>query len=152
MSAVFFPIMGHGTAAGPDLPQDIRAICCCRRPFFHSGGSGRNTLDVGDCAVNDLKARLLSASIGSCTCLTKTPEVKYHSTMCTYRLHKESLAEIESLTTERDKYRDMAVRLAKDLYWAEMRERQIRNRIPLSIEEWAKPDIGALLSEEPHHG
>lgn len=44
-----------------------------------------------------LKKRLLSAQVGGCTCMTKSPEVSFHGPRCAYRLHSESLAAIERL-------------------------------------------------------
>lgn len=41
--------------------------------------------------------RLHLATIGSCNCLTKTPEVAYHRTTCTYRVLKEVIAREEGI-------------------------------------------------------
>lgn len=37
-----------------------------------------------------LTDRLLRATVGSCTCMTKTPELKHHDSMCHYRLFEEA--------------------------------------------------------------
>lgn len=41
----------------------------------------------------EIRKRLTSLQVGGCTCLTKTPELKYHKETCHYRL----ASEIESL-------------------------------------------------------
>lgn len=41
--------------------------------------------------------KLLSAMIGSCTCLTKTPEAGYHKENCRYRLLKEVYNDMERI-------------------------------------------------------
>lgn len=50
---------------------------------------------------NGLLDRLHLATIGSCTCLTKTPDPQYHDNMCPYRLYRESAEEIEKLSSGR---------------------------------------------------
>jgi hypothetical protein len=44
-----------------------------------------------------LKARLIDAQVGGCSCLTKTPDFRYHEGTCHYRLHEEARQEIERL-------------------------------------------------------
>lgn len=39
--------------------------------------------------------------VGSCTCLTKTPDIKFHKADCRYRL----IVENEQLRKERDHYK-----------------------------------------------
>lgn len=43
-------------------------------------------------SVKVLKTALLKASIGSCSCMTKTPDYKYHAESCNYRFIGEALA------------------------------------------------------------
>jgi hypothetical protein len=43
----------------------------------------------------DLTERLLRAAVGGCTCLTKSPDIQWHDTLCHYRLFTESFGEIE---------------------------------------------------------
>ncbi len=45
----------------------------------------------------DLLHRLSMASVGGCSCLTKTPELVHHATMCHYRLFEEARQEILKL-------------------------------------------------------
>lgn len=47
--------------------------------------------------IADLKIKLHEMQIGSCTCLTKTPELKYHAEDCRYRVSAEILAYVEKL-------------------------------------------------------
>ena len=39
--------------------------------------------------VKSLQCRSLAATIGSCTCLTKSPEVSLHNENCRYRVISE---------------------------------------------------------------
>lgn len=48
----------------------------------------------------DLLYRLSTAMIASCSCMTKTPELKYHDPLCPYRLYAESKIEILKLCTK----------------------------------------------------
>lgn len=41
-----------------------------------------------------LLERLLAAQVGGCNCLTKSPDTKFHSPVCHYRLHFEAAEEI----------------------------------------------------------
>lgn len=40
--------------------------------------------------LDDLKRRLRSAQIASCSCGTKTPDIAYHAATCRYRLFREA--------------------------------------------------------------
>lgn len=40
----------------------------------------------------NMESKLLAIMVGGCTCLTKTPELKYHAERCHYRLASEALA------------------------------------------------------------
>lgn len=40
----------------------------------------------------DLVQRLDLSTVASCTCLTKTPEVRFHDPMCRYRILREASA------------------------------------------------------------
>lgn len=44
--------------------------------------------------VEPLKMRLLKATIGSCSCDTKTHELAYHDPMCHFRLFSEAFNRI----------------------------------------------------------
>jgi hypothetical protein len=48
--------------------------------------------------------RLQNAQYGSCSCLTKTPELKYHDESCKFRLCAEAEAEIHHLQKFKDRY------------------------------------------------
>lgn len=39
----------------------------------------------------ELIDRLSSACVAGCTCMTKTPEVKHHDSLCHYRLFTEAI-------------------------------------------------------------
>jgi len=57
-------------------------------------------------AETSLADRLFFAQVAGCTCLTKTPETKYHKPLCHFRLFVESLkriAELESRAEEIEK-------------------------------------------------
>ena len=41
---------------------------------------------ASDAAIKELVDSLEKLKIGSCTCLTKTPDVEYHSDECRYRI------------------------------------------------------------------
>jgi hypothetical protein len=45
----------------------------------------------------DIVFKLLLATSSSCSCLTKTPELKYHNDICTYRVIMEAIDEINEL-------------------------------------------------------
>lgn len=45
----------------------------------------------------DLIVKLAKACVGGCTCLTKTPEIKFHDVGCHYRLFTEAWEEIKRL-------------------------------------------------------
>ena len=45
--------------------------------------------------LDDIYTRILIAQIGSCGCMTKTPNVRYHKQDCTYRVLSEAAIEIE---------------------------------------------------------
>jgi hypothetical protein len=47
--------------------------------------------------IEDVAHRLRIGQIASCSCETKTPEVKYHQPYCRYRLLEEGATEIERL-------------------------------------------------------
>ena len=49
-------------------------------------------LQKGNGAPDDsLESRIVGAMIGSCSCLTKTPEANAHSSLCGYRILSECL-------------------------------------------------------------
>lgn len=48
----------------------------------------------------DLLPRIYSAGIAGCTCMTKTPDISYHSTACRYRVLEESAQIIQRLRGE----------------------------------------------------
>ena len=50
----------------------------------------------------DLKANLHRMMTGSCTCMTKTPEIGYHYVDCKYRQLNEILEYIEHLEWQLD--------------------------------------------------
>lgn len=50
----------------------------------------------------DILHRLIFGIGGSCSCLTKTHEVKYHTPLCKYRLLMDAHAEIVKLRQEID--------------------------------------------------
>jgi hypothetical protein len=50
--------------------------------------------------VSNLKLRLLLASVGACSCLTKTPDIRYHGENCLYRLLTEASDAIKQLREE----------------------------------------------------
>lgn len=50
-----------------------------------------------------LHNRLIAATVGSCTCLTKSPDVRVHDPQCHYRLFSECT---EALTTQNDQCHD----------------------------------------------
>ena len=56
---------------------------------------------MNDSVTNDpiapLLDRLFEAQVAGCSCMTKTPDIQYHSATCHYRLHEEALQEIERL-------------------------------------------------------
>ena len=57
--------------------------------------------------MSDLIERLHKQAGGGCTCMTKTPELKFHDVDCTYRVTTEAASEIERLTAE-SKAKDVA--------------------------------------------
>ena len=66
-----------------------------------AGASVRSGAPVTDPTPTDLAAplneRLLRASIGGCTCRTKSPDIQWHDPLCHYRLFCEALGEVERL-------------------------------------------------------
>lgn len=46
--------------------------------------------------AEDITIRLLGAMFASCSCLTKTPETKYHKPTCLYRVLNDAWQEIET--------------------------------------------------------
>lgn len=44
-----------------------------------------------------IRYKLLKLQMGSCTCCTKTPEVKYHLADCNYRLASEMLEYVQGI-------------------------------------------------------
>ena len=44
--------------------------------------------------------KLQLISIGSCDCLTKTPDIEYHDKFCRYRLITEAIRYIEKLESD----------------------------------------------------
>jgi hypothetical protein len=50
----------------------------------------------------DLKLRLELAMVGSCNCLTKTHDPKYHNENCKYKAISDGLSEIERLESISD--------------------------------------------------
>jgi hypothetical protein len=53
--------------------------------------------DVSKTTADPLSERLLRAALGGCTCLTKSPDIRWHDQLCHYRLFTESLGEIGRL-------------------------------------------------------
>ncbi len=53
--------------------------------------------------MRDILVRL-AHSHPLCTCLTKTPDIKYHDELCIYRVVRDAEAEILRLRTEDSKY------------------------------------------------
>jgi len=47
--------------------------------------------------TTQLLRRLVSAQVAGCTCMTKTPELRYHAEDCHYRLFAEAHAAISEL-------------------------------------------------------
>jgi hypothetical protein len=47
--------------------------------------------------MNDIKAKLLNLSIGSCSCMTKTPVIYYHDENCRYRILQEISQEVDHI-------------------------------------------------------
>lgn len=56
--------------------------------------------DVPTRIAGPLTERLFRAQVGGCTCLTKTPELRYHDAQCHYRLFSEASDEIGRLEQE----------------------------------------------------
>lgn len=52
---------------------------------------------AADAPVAPLMERLVRAQVAGCTCLTKTPELRFHDPHCTYRLVREAGDDIERL-------------------------------------------------------
>jgi hypothetical protein len=77
----------------------------CGQPAGHTGEHGPRDAPL---TSNLLLDRLLEASVGGCSCLTKTPELQYHSPTCHFRLHEESSREIKRLTRELDRTKSEA--------------------------------------------
>jgi hypothetical protein len=50
--------------------------------------------------LKDLSVKLAVAEVGSCTCLTKTPEVQYHKEHCVYRKIAEALLLLDEIIAE----------------------------------------------------
>ena len=85
--------------------------------------------------------RLMEGSIGSCSCLTKTPELQYHNPTCHFRLHQESGREIRQLRaaleeaidwlkdTDTEGTRVRLVRWRKVLAGVETPSRSVQRRI-----------------------
>jgi hypothetical protein len=47
--------------------------------------------------MNSTISKLITLSISSCTCLTKSPLPSYHSIDCKYRITLEVISEVENL-------------------------------------------------------
>lgn len=47
--------------------------------------------------LKPIKERLILAQAGACNCITKTPAIEYHDSLCRYRLLEEARLEIERL-------------------------------------------------------
>ncbi len=47
--------------------------------------------------MSDVFEKLNRATVASCTCLTKTPEVEYHDENCRYRLLREIYTDVERI-------------------------------------------------------
>ena len=57
---------------------------------------GRPAPDAG-MPESDICYRLTRATVGACTCMTKTPDVRYHDAQCLYRVLCDARAEIVAL-------------------------------------------------------
>jgi hypothetical protein len=52
--------------------------------------------------TDSIDVRLAKATVASCECMTKTPEVKFHNEDCRYRIIMEAMGELDKLRAERD--------------------------------------------------
>lgn len=81
-----------------------------------------------------LVKRLFEAQVASCTCLTKSPDWKYHNPLCHYRLCHEAKEEIESLRIETEGHRRNAEYRDKYLTTDYARASYLNNVAPHSID------------------
>lgn len=54
-------------------------------------------IECGDNMNKNLINRLHAATVASCTCMTKTPDIAFHAINCMYRVLVEAVAEITRL-------------------------------------------------------
>jgi hypothetical protein len=52
---------------------------------------------------NPLVDRLWQASVAGCSCVTKTPEIKFHDELCHYRLHMECVQALQERAADEPK-------------------------------------------------
>lgn len=62
------------------------------------------------------RLEFMRAMSGSCNCVTKTPEAKYHDKLCYYRLLKEKEEQIE-LEEELEKANDLLSEIEEDSFF-----------------------------------
>ncbi len=64
------------------------------------------TMEFSDERIVELGKELFGYCVGSCSCMTKTPETKYHKADCRYRVYQESFFALTILLRERNEWRD----------------------------------------------
>ena len=97
--------MGNTSADAQEVSsQDLLAFAADTREAFNAAQfavldavqDGRPAPDAG-MSESDIGYRLTRATVGSCTCTTKTPDVRYHDAQCLYRVLCDARAAIVAL-------------------------------------------------------
>jgi len=65
--------------------------------------------------MSDVSLQLSKLITGSCTCDTKTPELKWHETWCRYRVAQEVTTEVERQMAVIKPLRDLVIQYRDDL-------------------------------------
>jgi hypothetical protein len=91
------------------MTQDEMAEKAKQRPSWYEQASPQRQWDIDkllgldwhgpydESRTKPLLSRLSSASVAGCTCMTKTPVLRYHNPTCTYRVVTEAHDEIVKL-------------------------------------------------------
>lgn len=94
--------------------------------------------DTQTAAVEPLVDRLIQASIGGCSCQTKSPELRWHDPLCHFRLFSECIEAIGGMETAR-----RMPLPSRDAERAKLRPANFLNLSPK--EQWAiDKDLGIL--------
>lgn len=62
----------------------------------------------------EIDRRLARLQVGGCTCMTKTPELKYHDERCTYRLASEIAILLDQIMEVTQQEKELILRKRKE--------------------------------------